>query len=307
MTLNNIAIYIHWPFCKSKCPYCDFNSHVREKIDEKSWFDAYITEISFFADKIVGKNITSIFFGGGTPSLMNPKLVEKIILELEKIGKFVDNIEITLEANPTSIEAQKFQDFKTAGINRVSIGIQSFNEEGLKFLGRTHSKNEAIEALEIAGNIFSNYSFDLIYARPNQSIKNWENELLSALKLAKNHLSLYQLTIEKGTSFFNDYRDKKFTMPSDVLAASMYELTREITKAHGFVDYEISNYAKQGFESKHNLSYWNYDEYLGIGPGSHSRIDKYAMMMIHNPENLLAKVKTDNNGIQAKTLLKKLF
>jgi len=298
--LPNLAIYIHWPFCKSKCPYCDFNSHVRDKIDANSWQEAYLKEIDYFKPNIQGRTISSIFFGGGTPSLMEALLVARIIEKLSLIGRFDKNIEITLEANPTSIEAKKFKDFREAGVNRISVGIQSLDPDALKFLGRNHSVPQSIKAIETARDIFANYSFDLIYARPDQSLKEWENELSQALKLADKHISLYQLTIEKGTAFYSDYKNKKFLMPNEVLSASLYELTNDITSSVGLESYEISNYAKPGFESKHNLSYWNYDNYLGIGPGAHSRIDKQAIMMIHNPENWLDKISKESNGIQSR-------
>lgn len=297
--MSNLAIYIHWPFCKSKCPYCDFNSHIREKIDQEKWEESYLAEINYFKEEITNKNITSIFFGGGTPSLMDPKTTERIISHLAKIGSFDKKIEITLEANPTSIESQKFKDFKNAGINRVSIGIQSFDEASLHFLGRTHSPYESINAIKIADSIFNNYSFDLIYARPNQTTKEWKKELTYALNFAKNHISLYQLTIEKGTEFYKKYKNKEFIMPNEILSSSLYELTEEITTKHGLIGYEISNYAKEGYESKHNLSYWNYDNYLGIGPGAHSRINGKALMIMHNPEKWLENIQKNGQAIQS--------
>ncbi len=295
---KQISIYIHWPFCLAKCPYCDFNSHVREKINQEDFNNAYLKEIDHYQEILSTSVISSIFFGGGTPSLMEPRLINNILSHLHKLSSFEPNIEITLEANPTSIESNKFKNFKASGINRVSVGIQSLNEQDLKFLGRKHSKYEALNAINLAAEIFNNYSFDLIYALPNQLPSTWAQELETALKLAKHHISLYQLTIEKGTKFFNDYREKKFSLPNDIKATEMYNLTRAITKAHGFNDYEISNYAKENFECKHNLAYWNYEDYIGIGPGAHGRFHNNATMTFHSPEKWLEKVNLNGNGIQ---------
>lgn len=307
--MNNLAIYIHWPFCKSKCPYCDFNSHVENSIDNQAWLDAYLKQIASFSHIIKDKSITSIFFGGGTPSLMPANTVNKIIDKLFSLSKTTNNIEITLEANPTSIESQKFVEFKAAGINRVSIGIQSFNETDLKFLGREHSKQEAIEALKIANSIFDNYSFDLIYALPNQTIKTWEQELQEAMQYAKHHLSLYQLTIEKGTPFYLQHKNKKFTLPDSDQAAELYSFTDDFMSSRGLQPYEISNYARSGFESQHNLAYWRYNQYLGIGPGAHSRVmmdDKLcAIVMHHNPQKWLDNVSSEIMPIQQKIILTK--
>lgn len=304
--MKPLALYIHWPFCKSKCPYCDFNSHVRDGIDHDSWSLAYIKELDYFAKNPVLKNhkVTSIFFGGGTPSLMPPSLVCSIIDKITSSWSSDKNIEITLEANPTSVEAEKLKDFKKAGINRVSLGIQAFNDPDLKFLGRQHSSKEALEAIKIAANTFDNYSFDLIYARPNQTVGDWKEELRKAFSLCSPHLSLYQLTIEKGTPFYSEYNNGKFNLPDNEIAAELYEITQELCNDAGMPAYEVSNHAKLGFESKHNISYWRYDEYIGIGPGAHSRISlekenqKSALMMIHNPENWLASVTETGNGIQ---------
>ncbi len=287
MTLKNIAIYIHWPFCKSKCPYCDFNSHVREHIDQLKWNQAYIAEISKYQDLLQGKKIVSIFFGGGTPSLMPSFIVQNIIEKLSSLAVIDKNIEITLEANPTSVEANKFREFAKAGINRVSLGIQSLNPEDLKFLGREHSAEEAIAAIEVAKESFSRYSFDLIYALPKQTLKAWQEELLQALKLADKHLSLYQLTIEKGTPFYSLYQNRNFQIPNEELARDFYSLTQEIMNDKGFAAYEISNHAKEGQECRHNLVYWRYDDFLGIGPGAHSRINNQAIHSIYHPENWL--------------------
>ena len=297
--MKNIAIYIHWPFCKSKCPYCDFNSHVREHIDQQRWNDAYLTEITNYQDFLSGKKIVSIFFGGGTPSLMPAFIVENIIAKLSQFASIDSQTEITLEANPTSVESSKFKAFAMAGVNRVSLGIQSLNPDDLKFLGREHSANEAIAAIEVAKENFSRYSFDLIYALPNQSLKAWENELSQALKLAGKHLSLYQLTIEKGTPFYSLYQNKKFQIPNEDLAKDFYLLTQDIMENAGLPAYEISNHAKKSEECRHNLVYWEYDDFLGIGPGAHSRMNNQAIHSIYHPENWLNAVLENKTSIQS--------
>ncbi len=304
---KNLAIYIHWPFCKFKCHYCDFNSHVAENIDYNIWQESYLKEINYFHDFIKQHNISSIFFGGGTPTLMPPQIAYEIITHLNRITNFTSNIEITLEGNPTSVEAAKLQDFKESGINRVSLGIQALNANDLKFLSREHSADEAINAIKTAQKIFDNYSFDLIYARPSQTLTDWEEELTEALKLADKHVSLYQLTIEKGTKFYSDYNKGAFVMPSEDLSADFYNLTQDIMEKHNLPAYEVSNHAKTDYESKHNLSYWRYDDYLGIGPGAHSRITlenkKHALMMISSPENWLKAIVEKGVGIQTDSIL----
>jgi putative oxygen-independent coproporphyrinogen III oxidase len=305
---KSIAIYVHWPFCLSKCPYCDFNSHTFESIDYDLWQQSYLREIDHFSSLFRGKYITSIFFGGGTPSLMSPVLVASIIQKIASIGIVDEKTEITLEANPTSVESAKFADFKLAGINRVSLGIQSFNQQDLKFLGRQHNALEAISAINVAANIFENYSFDLIYARPQQDLRSWQQELEVAISLASKHISLYQLTIEKGTEFYAMYHKGKFTLPEQDLACQLYELTNDILKQNGYYRYEISNYAAKGFEGRHNLNYWQYGQYLGLGPGAHSRIiisqedrtpQMYALEMIYNPQNWLASIAKYSHGIKS--------
>lgn len=303
MISNNLALYVHWPFCKSKCPYCDFNSHVRDQIDLLAWSEAYLTEIEYFEPQIAEKTITSIFFGGGTPSLMPASIVRAIIDKASKVGNLADNIEITLEANPTSVEASKFKEFKNAGINRVSLGIQSLNPDDLKFLGREHSKEEALKAIELAANNFDRYSFDLIYFRPNQTVKSWEEELKEALKYTKDHLSVYQLTVEKGTPFYSLYKNKGFSLPNEEVAYELYTITQDILNQQGLPAYEVSNHAKIGAECQHNLAYWRYEDYLGIGPGAHSRLKGEAVMMIHNPENWLKSIKINSHGIQQRASL----
>lgn len=292
MAANNLAVYVHYPFCKSKCPYCDFNSHVRDGVDDEAWRTAYLRELEYFKDS--ERNITSIFFGGGTPSLMPAKTTEAIINKIDELWGLDANCEITLEANPTSVEYNKFQDFRSAGVNRVSIGVQSFDEAELKFLGREHNANEARQAIEYAAKIFDRYSFDLIYALPDQKLDIWEKQLTEALKLADKHISLYQLTIEPGTNFFHN----KVPVPEEGLAADFYELTQEICENAGLPAYEVSNHASIGEESRHNLTYWRYQDYLGIGPGAHGRIAGHASVMRKSPEKWLEQVAAKGNGLE---------
>ena len=300
--MKNLHLYIHYPFCLSKCPYCDFNSHTKNEIEEDNFLNAYLAEMEFFAKKIGERKIKTIFFGGGTPSLMSIYFLEKIMIKINDLWQIDENCEITLEANPTSFEAKKFQDFKRIGINRISLGIQSLNDNDLKFLGRNHSASEAMKTIEITAKIFDNLSFDLIYCRPEQQIEDWKIELQRALDFQTKHLSLYQLTIEKGTKFYKKHQDGDFIMPKDDLAAQFYEKTDEIMKKNDFIDYEISNYAKKGYQSRHNLSYWTSKEYLGIGAGAHSRINfddsRNAVQMLSLPEKWLEKVEKTGSGIQ---------
>ena len=301
--MENLAIYIHWPFCKSKCPYCDFNSHVRAEINEESWNKAYIKQIESYRDLLKGKKIVSIFFGGGTPSLMPGFIVANIINELAKHAILDSSTEITLEANPTSVEANKFKEFSRAGINRVSLGIQSLDDQELKFLGREHNKDEAIKAISLARECFNRYSFDLIYALPNQKLADWEKQLLKALEYAGKHLSLYQLTIEKGTKFYSLHKQRKFKLPEEELARDFYLLTQSIMNEHNLPAYEISNHATIGEECRHNLVYWKYDDFLGIGPGAHSRIKNIAMNAVYNPEEWLNKALKSENLTQNSLIL----
>jgi putative oxygen-independent coproporphyrinogen III oxidase len=299
-----LSIYIHYPFCKSKCPYCDFNSHVKNNIDHEAFQNAYLSELEYFAQRLKNRQIKTIFFGGGTPSLMPISLPEKIISKISKLWNLDKNCEITIEANPTSFEAEKFKDFKSAGINRLSMGIQALNDSDLKFLGREHSASEAILAIETASKIFDNYSFDLIYARPNQTTSAWESELNQAIKLSPNHLSLYQLTIEKGTKFYGQHKNGEFILPNEELSADLYNLTNQITQDNNLELYEISNYARKDYECRHNLVYWKGEDYIGIGAGAHSRvyldddINRSAIIMLHEPSFWLDKVKKDGVGIQ---------
>jgi oxygen-independent coproporphyrinogen-3 oxidase len=270
--MDSLALYIHWPFCLAKCPYCDFNSHVREKIPEARFAAALRLELGQEAARIGPRRLTSIFFGGGTPSLLSPEHVAALIEDAKRLFAPDPNMEITLEANPTSIEAGRFAAYAAGGVNRVSIGIQSLNDAALKFLGREHSAAQAIAALELGRKIFPRLSFDLIYARPNQTEPAWRAELATALSLAADHLSLYQLTIEEGTQFFTRHARGDFTLPEQNLAAALYDATAEAAAKFGLAQYEISNYATPGSESRHNLAYWRYQDYAGIGPGAHGRL-----------------------------------
>jgi len=294
------AIYVHWPFCKKKCPYCDFNSHVSDDIDHDAWVRAYLTELDYIFEKTEGRRVTSIFFGGGTPSLMRPETVEKIISNIQKKWPIANDIEITLEANPTSIEADKFEAFKAAGINRVSIGVQALRDKDLKFLGREHNAKEAIAAVTLANNIFDRVSFDLIYTRPEQSLDDWKDELTEALQYADGHLSLYQLTIEQGTPFYTQHARGDFRIPEADQAGDFYEVTQEILSVANMPAYEVSNHALAGQESVHNQAYWEYADYIGVGPGAHGRLtitgSKYATRTHRAPEIWLDKVSKTGHG-----------
>lgn len=301
---NSLSIYIHYPFCKSKCPYCDFNSHVRDSVNYTDFLRAYEKELEFFAEKIGKRKVNTIFFGGGTPSLMPISLVEGILKKISNLWEVEESCEISLEANPTSFEAEKFKDLKHVGINRLSLGIQALNDSDLQFLGREHSAKEAIGTIEIAAKIFDNFSFDLIYARPKQSLESWSQELERAISFGTKHLSLYQLTIEKGTKFYSQFQRKEFEMPSEDLAADFYDLTNEISAKAGFELYEISNYSQKNFECRHNLVYWQGGDYLGIGAGAHSRIYlqgescRSLIIMLSEPNSWLKKVEDFGAGIQ---------
>ena len=294
------GIYVHWPFCASKCPYCDFNSHVRERIDEEAWRHAYLREIRHYAALTPGRMVDSIFFGGGTPSLMSPSTTQAIIDEIVKCWHVKNDIEITLEANPTSVEAEKFRGFRAAGVNRVSLGIQALNDTDLKFLGRQHNAAEALTAINIAATTFDRFSFDLIYARPQQTVAAWQSELQTALDYAVGHLSLYQLTIEEGTPFHTRHARGEFTIPDEEEGATLYEATQDILSARGMPAYEVSNHARAGEESRHNLVYWRYGDYAGIGPGAHGRLTldgaKIATRAHRAPEIWLERVGLHGNG-----------
>ncbi|MGA8195092.1 MAG: radical SAM family heme chaperone HemW [Acetobacteraceae bacterium] len=270
--MESLALYIHWPFCLAKCPYCDFNSHVRERIAQSRFRSALLRELEWEAARLGRRRLTSIFFGGGTPSLMEPETVALLIADAKRLFAPADGMEITLEANPTSVEAGRFAAFRDAGVNRVSIGVQSLDGAALGMLGRQHSAAQAIAALETARAIFPRISFDLIYARPGQTLTEWRAELRQALDLAADHLSLYQLTIEPGTKFEVLHRRGEIVLPDDDTAVALYEATAEEAERFGLLGYEVSNYAVPGSESRHNLAYWRYGDYAGIGPGAHGRI-----------------------------------
>lgn len=275
MTQKPLAIYIHWPFCRSKCPYCDFNSHVREQVDHDAWRRALLIELEWMAQRVREREVTSIFFGGGTPSLMPPQTAAALIERICTLWPIAENMEITLEANPTSVEANTFTDFCNAGINRVSLGVQSLDDAQLKFLGREHSAKEALAAVEKASATFDRYTFDLIYARPNQTPEAWQQELQQALGYADKHLSLYQLTIEENTAFAHAYAKGELPMPGEETSEALYLLTEQIMNDAGLPAYEVSNYAAPGEESRHNMAYWKGWDYIGIGPGAHGRICDY--------------------------------
>ncbi|WP_379548980.1 radical SAM family heme chaperone HemW [Qipengyuania sp. DSG2-2] len=291
------ALYIHWPFCLKKCPYCDFNSHVRAEVDHALWARSLLSDMQYEAELAGGDALHSIFFGGGTPSLMPPSLVAELLTGAEKLWGFDPAIEITLEANPTSFEAAKFRDLAAAGVNRVSLGIQSLDDDALRFLGREHSVDEALAALDEAQKLFERTTFDLIYARPGQTADEWPAELTRALSFGTSHLSLYQLTIEPGTRFATDARIGALEPMEGDDAAALYTLTQDMTRAAGLPAYEISNHSASGQESRHNLTYWRYRDYCGIGPGAHGRRGGNAVQRHKKPENWLAAVADRGEGI----------
>jgi oxygen-independent coproporphyrinogen-3 oxidase len=270
--MEPLALYVHWPFCLAKCPYCDFNSHVRDVLPQARFRAALLRELEWEAERLGRRPLRSIFFGGGTPSLMAPETVGVLIARARELFAPTDDIEITLEANPTSIEAGRFAGYRDAGVNRVSVGVQSLDEPALRMLGRQHSAAQAVAALEIGRRLFPRLSFDLIYARPGQTLDDWRAELARALDLAADHLSLYQLTIEPGTAFEAQHRRGEIVLPDEDTAAALYEATAEEAARFGLLPYEVSNYAKPGSESRHNLAYWRYADYAGIGPGAHGRV-----------------------------------
>ena len=298
-----LALYIHWPFCVSKCPYCDFNSHVRETVDDDAWRATLLADMAYEAALTPGRKLTSIFFGGGTPSLMPSSTVAALIDAAAQHWGFADNIEITLEANPSSVEATRFADIAAAGVNRVSLGLQSLDDAALAFLGRAHSVAESLDALAVAQHHFGRVNIDLIYARPAQTASQWEAELRRALSFGTDHVSLYQLTIEPGTRFETLVRTGHFIPADDDDAATLYELTGQMTSAAGIPAYEISNHAKPGSESRHNLSYWRYDDYIGIGPGAHGRRLEAATQRHKKPENFLSAVERNAHGISSEDRL----
>ncbi|MDH2131329.1 radical SAM family heme chaperone HemW [Sphingobium yanoikuyae] len=293
-----LGLYVHWPFCVSKCPYCDFNSHVRDRIDADAWQAALLADLAHEAEKTGRRPLRSIFFGGGTPSLMPPRIAASLIEAAERHWGFSNDIEITLEANPNSVEAARFGDLAAAGINRVSLGLQALDNDALAFLGRAHDVDEGLGALDTARRIFDRVSFDLIYARPGQSESDWEAELARALSFGTGHLSLYQLTIEPGTRFATLAAQGKLTPVDPDHGATLYELTQAMAAQAGIPSYEISNHARPGQESRHNLIYWRYGDYVGIGPGAHGRRGGMATLRHKKPENWMGAVDRNGNGLQ---------
>jgi putative oxygen-independent coproporphyrinogen III oxidase len=295
-----LAVYIHWPFCLSKCPYCDFNSHVRESVDPARWTRALLADLDRAAELAPEREVVSVFFGGGTPSLMPPETVAALIARVRRLWRTAPTLEITLEANPNSAERERFRAYRGAGVNRLSLGVQALDDEALKRLGRRHDKSEATAAIDAARDIFPRFSFDLIYARPGQSARAWRRELDEALLLAGDHLSLYQLTIEPGTRFAALAAGGALSLPDEESAATLYELTQE-TLAAGLPAYEISNHARPGGECRHNLAYWRYQDYVGIGPGAEGRISrdgaKFATRQTRSPERWLHAVEASGTGL----------
>lgn len=304
---GGFALYVHWPFCKAKCPYCDFNSHVRASIDQRDWQAAYLKELDRSAAGTEGRLLRSVFFGGGTPSLMEPGLVAAILDRAQRHWRFTNDIEITLEANPTSVEATRFAGYRQAGVNRVSLGLQALNDSDLRHLGRQHSAAEGLSAFALARSTFSRVSCDLIYARQDQTLDAWQRELRHLLSLGPDHISLYQLTIEEGTAFAALHDAGKLRgLPDEDLAAAMYDATTALCAAAGLSGYEVSNYALEGAESRHNLVYWRMGDYLGIGPGAHGRVTldgtRYATSTHRNPEVWLRGVAEGTGEVSRETL-----
>lgn len=304
---EDFALYVHWPFCASKCPYCDFNSHVADDIDTDRWLNAYRQELAHAAALTPKRPLTSIYFGGGTPSLMPPDLVGQILERAEALWGFDAAIEITLEANPSSVENQRLAAMRAAGINRVSIGVQALNDAALKFLGRAHDQQTARDAISIAHSLFDRVTFDLIYGRPGQTVADWLSELDSALSLSGSHVSAYQLTIEKGTPFFADHRAGAFSLPNEHTALDLFHATAERLGDAGLERYEVSNYARRGHESRHNLTYWQYGDYVGVGPGAHGRLTiggaHHRTETQTAPHNWLSAVEKDGHAFRVNSPL----
>ncbi|MCR9122073.1 MAG: radical SAM family heme chaperone HemW [Phyllobacteriaceae bacterium] len=298
------GVYLHWPFCAAKCPYCDFNSHVRHApVDQSAYADAFVREMAYMRSLTGARTVTSIFIGGGTPSLMEPGTVGRLLETVAAQWTVPASIEVTMEANPQSADAERFAGYRAAGVNRLSLGVQALNDGDLKFLGRLHDAREARAAIELARRTFPRLSFDLIYARPGQTLESWSTELRAAISLAADHLSLYQLTIEDGTPFKALYEAGRFAMPDGDLASDLYAMTQAITADHGLPAYEISNHAAPGAQSRHNLTYWRYGDYVGIGPGAHGRFAladdaaKHVTITERHPETWLHRTQQDGHGI----------
>lgn len=302
-----LSLYVHWPFCLSRCPYCDFNAHVRDSIDQQRWRAALLTELGWWAEQMPERQLVSIFFGGGTPSLMTPETTAAIIAAAKGYWGADKGLEVTLEANPTSVEAGRFAELRAAGVNRLSIGVQALNNESLRFLGRGHDVKQALAAIQIAEDLFPRHSFDLIYGLPGQSVADWGGELEQALSLAGGHLSLYQLTIERGTPFFTRLRSGEFTLPDEDTGAALFDLTQEMCEAHNMPAYEISNHAKPGEECRHNVLCWTGGDYVGVGPGAHGRLvldgAPCATEQIPGPENWLSEVEQSGHATRRRDIL----
>jgi putative oxygen-independent coproporphyrinogen III oxidase len=299
---EDFGLYVHWPFCRAKCPYCDFNSHVRHApVDAMGFASLLARELAWFSEVTQGRTVKSIFFGGGTPSLMPPAAVGRVLDAASALWPIAADVEITLEANPTSIEAENFRGYRIAGVNRVSVGVQALHDEDLKALGRQHTAAEALAAFRLAAQVFPRVSFDMIYARPGQTAAQWQAELAAALAEQQGHMSLYQLTIEPGTAYFDLHARGALAMIEDERAADLYDITQELTAAAGLQAYEVSNHAAPGQESRHNLLYWRYGDYAGVGPGAHSRIGRgmarQALVAEHHPETWRDLVAKQGHGI----------
>lgn len=303
VSADDLALYVHWPFCVSKCPYCDFNSHVRTEVDQAAWCDALLKDLAHEAAVLPGRRLCSVFFGGGTPSLMPPGTVAAVLDAAAAAWTSAAGLEVTLEANPSSVEAARFVDLAEAGVNRVSLGLQSLDDAALRFLGRAHDVGEGLAALDVARSVFPRVSFDLIYALPGQSLAAWERELTCALAFGTEHLSLYQLTVEPGTRFATEAAAGRLSTPDGDAAADLFETTRAMTATAGLPAYETSNHARPGAESRHNLAYWRYRDYAGVGPGAHGRRNGAATVRRKKPENWLNAVARNGHGVEREEVL----
>ena len=298
---SSLALYIHWPFCKIKCPYCDFNSYKRESTNQSHWLKAYLRALELWSSRLAKREIKSIFFGGGTPSLLDPDFVAMVLQKIDSLWSINGNCEITIEANPNSVSESKFKLFREIGINRVSVGVQALNNKDLSNLGRDHNKNQAIEAIEVINTWFKNYNLDFIYGRQHQSTSEWRDELLQILSLEAPHLSLYQLTIEENTNFHKLFkRDLLKGLPTQKIVSDMFDITKQLCKDGGYKQYETSNFARKGFKCKHNISYWKYNDYIGVGPGAHGRVTmsgkRYATEEEKNPDIWFEKTVSLNSS-----------
>ena len=306
MEIPSLGVYVHWPFCEVKCPYCDFNSHVRENIDFDSWNDSLLGELRESKKHLGDRQLETIFFGGGTPSLMPPYIVKNVIDEIKSLWGFSSDVEVSMEANPGSFDESRFTEYASSGVTRVSLGVQSFNDENLRFLGRIHNVEDSKRAIRFAGEVFNRMSIDMIYGLPEQSLEDWRSELSWGIDFAKKcrakHVSLYQLTIEKGTYFDTAHRLKKFTMPGEEKQYDFFSISNKVTEERGLAAYEVSNYAERGEESRHNVRVWQYRDYLGIGPGAHSRFQidgkTYARSNYRLVEKWLSHQKINNEGVE---------